>query len=81
PNLDFTRLFTCIACKAGSSEVLHIDWNDELSRYAIVVVVGKFTGAHFCTPQLGIHIPVRGGSVLVVKTRLLAHCATVVASG
>ncbi|KAJ7263206.1 hypothetical protein B0H12DRAFT_1103707, partial [Mycena haematopus] len=42
PNLDFTRLFTSIACKAGSSEILHIDWNDELSRYAIIVVVGKF---------------------------------------
>ncbi|KAJ7228001.1 hypothetical protein B0H12DRAFT_1240353 [Mycena haematopus] len=81
PNLDFTRLFTSIACKAGSSEILHIDWNDELSRYAIIVVVGKFKGAHFCTPQLGIRIPVRGGSVLTVKTRLLAHCSTVVAHG
>jgi hypothetical protein len=60
--------------KEGSSEVLHVDWNDNLNGYAIIFGVGDYTGGEFCIPQLGYRIPLRPGAVLAVRTRLLAHC-------
>ncbi|KAF8163866.1 hypothetical protein K438DRAFT_1479077, partial [Mycena galopus ATCC 62051] len=73
--------FTTVACKLGSSERIHIDWNDAIERYAIIFAAGNYTGGDFCLPQLNMRIPLGPGSVLVVRTRLLAHCATLVGSG
>ncbi|KAJ7105050.1 hypothetical protein C8R43DRAFT_963721 [Mycena crocata] len=81
PALDFGTLFSSMAVKEGSSSKIHIDWNDNLSKYALIWVVGHFTGAEFCVPQLYMRIPLRQGMLLAVRTRLLAHCATVVGSG
>ncbi|KAJ7331533.1 hypothetical protein DFH08DRAFT_649034, partial [Mycena albidolilacea] len=77
PNLDFGGLFFTIAVKEGSSEVLHVDWNDNLHTYAIIFAVGDYTGGEFCVPQIGHRIPLRPGAVLVARTRLLAHCSHV----
>ncbi|KAJ7817680.1 hypothetical protein B0H14DRAFT_2373847, partial [Mycena olivaceomarginata] len=75
PNLDFGGLFFTIAVKEGSSEVLHVDWNDNLHTYAIIFAIGDYTGGEFCVPQIGHHIPLRPGAVLAARTRLLAHCS------
>ncbi|KAJ7710308.1 hypothetical protein B0H14DRAFT_2646063 [Mycena olivaceomarginata] len=77
PNLDFGGLFFTIAVKEGSSEVLHVDWNDNLHMYTIIFAVGDYTGGEFCIPQIGYRIPLRPGAVLAVRTRLLAHCTHV----
>ncbi|KAJ7163193.1 hypothetical protein C8R46DRAFT_818286, partial [Mycena filopes] len=76
PALNFGGLFFTIAIKEGSSERIHIDWNDCLQKYALIFCAGDYTGGDFCIPQLKIRIPLRPGSVLAVRTRLLAHCAT-----
>jgi hypothetical protein len=81
PNLDFGGLFFSVACKEGSSEVIHIDWNDNLHKFALVFCVGDYVGGEFCAPQIGHRIPLQPGAVLAVRTRLLAHCATVVGRG
>ncbi|KAJ7199378.1 hypothetical protein GGX14DRAFT_373164, partial [Mycena pura] len=77
PNLDFGGLFLAIAVKEGSSEVLHVDWNDNLHTYAIVFCIGDYVGGEFCIPQIGRRIPLRPGAILAVRTRLLAHCTHV----
>jgi hypothetical protein len=75
PNLDFGGLFFTIAVKEGSSDRFHIDWNDNLQKYAIIFCAGDYEGGEFCVPQLGERIPLRPGSVIAVRTRLLAHCS------
>jgi hypothetical protein len=75
PNLDFGGLFFTIAVKEGSSERFHVDWNDNLHKYAIVFCAGDYVGGEFCVPQLGVRVPLRPGSVIAVRTRLLAHCS------
>ncbi|KAK7046462.1 hypothetical protein R3P38DRAFT_2688831 [Favolaschia claudopus] len=81
PNLDLGGLFFAIAVKAGSSEVLHIDWNDNLHKFALIFCAGSFEGGEVCLPQLGRRIPLRPGSLLALRTRLLAHAAIVGGSG
>ncbi|KAK6992716.1 hypothetical protein R3P38DRAFT_2739149 [Favolaschia claudopus] len=77
PNLDLGGLFFTIAVKAGSSEVVHVDWNDNLHKFALIFCVGSFEGGEVCLPQLGRRIPLPPGSVLALRTRLLAHAAIV----
>ncbi|KAJ7717332.1 hypothetical protein B0H16DRAFT_1799337 [Mycena metata] len=74
PDQDFGGLFTTMAVKEGGSERIHIDWNDNLHKYALIFAAGDWEGGEFCIPQLGIRIPLRPGQVLAVRTRLLAHC-------
>ncbi|KAJ7018774.1 hypothetical protein C8F04DRAFT_1277159 [Mycena alexandri] len=81
PSLNFGGLFFTVAIKEGASERIHINWNNCLQKYALIFCAGNYTGADFCIPQLNIHIPLGPGSVLAVRTRLLAHCATLVGSG
>ncbi|KAJ6609188.1 hypothetical protein B0H10DRAFT_2194014 [Mycena sp. CBHHK59/15] len=76
PNFDFLGLFTTIAVKEGSSERVHVDWGDNLHRYAFVFTAGDYIGGDFCVPQLGNRIAVPPGAVLAARTRLLAHCST-----
>ncbi|KAJ7781298.1 hypothetical protein B0H16DRAFT_1497863 [Mycena metata] len=81
PSLNFGGLFFTVAIKEGASERIHIDWNDCLQKYALIFCAGEYTGGDFCIPQLNIRIPLGPGSVLAVRTRLLAHCATLVGNG
>ncbi|KAJ7094719.1 hypothetical protein B0H15DRAFT_775892 [Mycena belliarum] len=81
PNLDFGPLFFTMAIKEGASERIHVDWNDNLRKFALVWVLGNFVGGLFCSSQLGIRVPVRGRSLLAVRTRLLGHNATLVGEG
>ncbi|KAJ7715045.1 hypothetical protein B0H16DRAFT_1806516 [Mycena metata] len=66
PSLNFGGLFFTVAIKEGAK--VHTDF-----------CTGKC--GDFCIPQLDIHIPLGPGSVLTVRTRLLAHCATLVGKG
>ncbi|KAJ7065148.1 hypothetical protein B0H15DRAFT_807704 [Mycena belliarum] len=75
PALDFGGLFFTIAVKEGSSERIHIDWNDNLHKYALIFCVGDYEGGEFCVPQLNMKVPLRPGSVIAARTRLLAHCS------
>ncbi|KAJ7178437.1 hypothetical protein C8R43DRAFT_942122 [Mycena crocata] len=73
PALDFGGLFTTIAMKEGSSDIIHIDWNDNTRKYTLMFVVGHFTGAEFCVPQLNMHLPVRQGMLLGAHSGPLHH--------
>ncbi|KAJ7685268.1 hypothetical protein DFH06DRAFT_1028808 [Mycena polygramma] len=86
PALDFGGLFFVVAVKEGSSEFIHIDFNDPLALVTLIWVVSRpgstWTGGEFCAPQLKGKVSFRGGQMLAVRTRLLAHCgATVTGNG
>ncbi|KAK7439553.1 hypothetical protein VKT23_017481 [Stygiomarasmius scandens] len=75
--LDFGGAFLCIAVKEGSSEVYHLDWNDDPNSFAWIIAVGRgWTGGDFCLPQLGKRIPLQSGQILGALTRQLIHCGT-----
>jgi hypothetical protein len=75
PDLQFGGAFFTVAVKEGSSEVVHLDFNDDPNNISWVVPLGDWEGGEFCLPQLGIKIPIRPGQVLAAMTRILAHCS------
>ncbi|THU81781.1 hypothetical protein K435DRAFT_692843, partial [Dendrothele bispora CBS 962.96] len=80
--LDFNGAFLCVAVKEGSSELLHLDWQDDPNAFAWIVPVGKgWTGGDFCAPQLGLRVPILPGQVLGALTRRLIHASIVVTNG
>lgn len=81
PALDFGGSFFIVAVKEGSSEILHIDFNDDPNCVSWVILLGDWTGGEFCLPQLGVRIPVRPGQALAVMTKILVHCTTPITSG
>lgn len=82
PALDFGGAFFVVAVKEGSSERIHLDFNDDEHGVSWVVPFGdQWEGGAFCAPQLEKKIPVGPGQALGGMTRLLAHCGTPVTSG
>ncbi|KAK7450153.1 hypothetical protein VKT23_013036 [Stygiomarasmius scandens] len=80
--LDFKGAFLCVAIKEGSSEVFHLDWQDDPNSLAWIAPLGEgWTGGDFCLPQLNIRIPIYPGQVLGAQTRRLIHCRSPVESG
>ncbi|THU89413.1 hypothetical protein K435DRAFT_579196, partial [Dendrothele bispora CBS 962.96] len=80
--LNFGGAFLCIAVKEGSSEVYHLDWNDDPDVFAWITVVGDgWTGRDFCLPQLNVHIPMNPGQILGALTRRLIHSGSQVEGG
>ncbi|KAL0947186.1 hypothetical protein HGRIS_013310 [Hohenbuehelia grisea] len=77
PWMDFEGAFFTAAVKEGSSEILHLDWNDD-KRGGItwVIPVGDWKGGEFCSPQLHGRFPIAQGQVLGVQTRRIVHCGT-----
>ncbi|KAK7464174.1 hypothetical protein VKT23_006340 [Stygiomarasmius scandens] len=74
--LDFEGSFFCAAIKEGSSELWHVDWNDDPNTLTWIIPVGQgWEGAEFCVPQLGVKVPILPGQVLGALTRCLVHCA------
>ena len=67
--------------KEGSSEILHLDFNDDRHSISWVVPFGDWTGGEFCLPQLGVKIPVRPGQALAVMTKILIHCTAPITNG
>ncbi|KAG1779877.1 hypothetical protein EV702DRAFT_965198 [Suillus placidus] len=81
PSLDFGGAFFAVAVKEGGSGLVHIDWHDCHAIWAFVFAVGDWEGGEFCTPQLGIKIPIRPGQVFAVLARVVAHCSAPVTQG
>jgi len=81
PALDFGGSFFIVAVKEGSSEILHINFNDDPNSVSWVIPLGDWTGGEFCLPQLGVKIPVRPGQALAGMTKILVHCTTPITSG
>ncbi|KAK7442562.1 hypothetical protein VKT23_016160 [Stygiomarasmius scandens] len=74
--LDFEGSFFCAAIKEGSSELWHVDWNDDPNTLTWVIPIGEgWEGAEFCVPQLGVKVPILPGQILGALTRRLVHCA------
>ncbi|KAJ7673188.1 hypothetical protein DFH06DRAFT_1081967 [Mycena polygramma] len=76
PNFDFGGILTTVACKEGGSEMIHLDWFDNLNLPAWLTAVGDFEGGNFCAPQLDGAMGFEAGSVVAAKTRMLAHCCS-----
>jgi len=81
PALNFRGAFFIVAIKEGSSEILHLDFNDDKNGISWIIPIGDWEGGEFCVPQLNIKIPIRSGQVLGVMTRMLAHCSAPVTNG
>ena len=75
PALDFGGVFFTVAVKEGSSEIVHLDFNDHPDNIAWIVPLGDWEGGEFCVPQLGIKVPLHAGQVIAAMTRNLAHCS------
>lgn len=81
PALDFSGAFFTIAVKAGSSEKIHLDVNDDKMTWTWVFAVGDWQGGEFCAPQLGVKIPIRPGQLFAVMAGVVAHCSAPVTNG
>ncbi|KJA16317.1 hypothetical protein HYPSUDRAFT_71417 [Hypholoma sublateritium FD-334 SS-4] len=81
PELNFGGTFFTVAVKEGSSERVHIDFNDDCKNVAFVVPFGDFQGADLCVPQLKTRVPVLPGQVVAFNAKLLAHCSSPIISG
>ncbi|KAJ7775044.1 hypothetical protein B0H16DRAFT_1247598, partial [Mycena metata] len=43
-DMDFGGTFFMIGVKEGGSEVIHIDWNDNLHKFALIFTAGDASG-------------------------------------
>lgn len=73
--LDFLGPFFTVAVKEGSSEIIHVDVNDDKAIRTYIFCVGDWEGGELVLPQLGIKIPIHPGQVLAVMSDTLAHCS------
>ncbi|KAI0044869.1 hypothetical protein FA95DRAFT_1496441 [Auriscalpium vulgare] len=79
--LDFNGACLCIAIKQGSSELIHVDFNDHERFLTCVLPVGDAVGAHVFLPQLNQRFAVERGSMFAFKAKRLAHCTSPPTSG
>lgn len=80
-SVDFGGAFFTVAIKEGSSEHIHIDFNDHLHSLTWLVPLRDYSGGDFLAPQLGEAIPVLPGDVFGAMTRSLGHCGTPITRG
>ncbi|EIN06951.1 hypothetical protein PUNSTDRAFT_34672, partial [Punctularia strigosozonata HHB-11173 SS5] len=77
PWLDMNGAFFTIACAVGSSELWHLDWNDDSRLYAIIFCVSPdeegWEGGDWNLPQLGYRIRLEQGDLMFVLARRLVH--------
>lgn len=77
PYLDFDGAFFTVAIKEGSSEIFHLDWNDDKhGGITWIIPLDVWEGGEFCAPQLGYKVPISAGQVLAAQTRRVVHCGT-----
>lgn len=67
--------------KEGSSDRLHIDFNDDINTLSWVIALGDFEGGEFCSPQLGCKIPMLPRQALGAATRVMVHSGSLVTKG
>ncbi|KAG1720981.1 uncharacterized protein EDB91DRAFT_1256737 [Suillus paluster] len=83
PALDFRGAFFCFAIKEGTSEVIHLDWNDDLDTITWLIALGEWEGGEITLVYKGVErrIPLHAGSVFGFMARTWPHCTTPVTSG
>ncbi|KAG2366158.1 hypothetical protein BDR07DRAFT_1215322, partial [Suillus spraguei] len=83
PALDFGGVFFTVAIKEGTSEIIHIDWNDCINSITWLIALGDWEGGYIVFPQDGImcRIPIRAGDAFGFMAHTLAHCTTPVTKG
>jgi hypothetical protein len=81
PAFDFGGPFFTIAVKEGSSEIDHIDWNDDPNSWTWTIPLSDFEGAELCCPQLGRKIPIKPGQMFGGMMRLIGHRSAPITSG
>ena len=69
--LEFESAFTTVAVKEGSSERIHVDYNDQGITW--VLPIGEWEGGEMVFPQLKLKVPLRSGELLGFSANLLAH--------
>jgi hypothetical protein len=79
--LDFGGAFFAVAVKEEGSGLVHIDWHDNHAIWAFVFAVGDWEGGEFCTPELGIKIPIQSGQVFAILAQVVAHFSSPVTKG
>ncbi|KAJ7822589.1 hypothetical protein B0H13DRAFT_1659621, partial [Mycena leptocephala] len=72
PQFRLLGTFYHRCCQRRNKRNVHIDWGDNLHRFAYVFTAGDYSGGDFCTPQLGGRIACTAGSVLAARTRPLS---------
>jgi hypothetical protein len=65
----------CVAIKAGSSERIHLDYNDD-KVMCWVFTLGEVEGSYLCIPQFGLKFKVRNCSAIGFFAARLAHFTT-----
>lgn len=65
--------FLAVAVKDGSSEVGHIDANDEKYTVTWIIPLGTWEGGDLCFPTLGIRVPLSPGQIFCGMMGFLPH--------
>jgi hypothetical protein len=81
PEVDFYGAFFTVAAKSGSSDIVHIDFNDHPASWTWAIPIGDWKGGEFCCPQLGIKVPIASGQAFGAMTRVLAHFSAPISDG
>lgn len=83
PSLDFKGAFFCLAIKDGTSERIHVDWNDGLDTITWLIALGDWKGGMIVIIHNGKvkRIPLHSGSMFGFMSRTLPHFTTPVTEG
>ncbi|KAG2128501.1 hypothetical protein BD769DRAFT_1288804, partial [Suillus cothurnatus] len=83
PVLDFFGAFVTFAIKEGTSEIYHVDWNDDLDSITWLIPLGDWEGGELVLPQKGLErrISIQPGDVFGFMVHTLVHCTTPVTKG
>ncbi|KAJ7598159.1 hypothetical protein C8J56DRAFT_1038937 [Mycena floridula] len=82
PGLWFGPAFGCVTFKYGTSEIIHLNFSDDLQYLTWCMPVGEhWEGAFFIIPQFNIKIPIRPGKMYAVLAGVVAHCSTLITVG
>ena len=82
-TLSVTAAFFTVAAKEGSSENLHLDWNDHPRSVAWVVPIWDdvWEGGDLYVPQVNVRVPSGSGDAIAFSSRHLAHAGTEITEG
>ncbi|KAG2088893.1 hypothetical protein BD769DRAFT_1372318, partial [Suillus cothurnatus] len=83
PTLDFGEAFFTLAIKEGISEIVHVNWNDDINSIIWLISLGDWEEGFIVFTQNSIkcHIPIYAGDMLSFMACMLAHCTTSVTKG
>ena len=69
--------------KEGSSELVHLDWNDHPDSVTWVIPIwdSDWVGGDLWVPQIDALMPLKNGDAAALCTRTLAHAGTKIEQG